>query len=323
MHVMKKRLVILALLLLVACAQIGQYVQQEEEAEEGALIGTEGLHLEFMQNTPPPVMYGPEDGIPIMLIAENKGTHNNMTGYVALSGFDPQVMTVYKDRPGDALKDAATYTLPAIPGRGPFQPRGQTAILEYNANIASPRAFGADKYRTILLATSCYEYQTHMSTELCVDFNPYAVARTQKICTPQDITLQGGQGAPIGITNVEIEPGTGITNLIIHLRNLGTGDVFDSNALEKCNPYSSDRLQYGESDYVNIEQIRISNQDITTSCQPQGRVRLTNGEGLIYCTVTEGPFEAIQTAFVSPLSIKLAYGYRDSITRPIEIRPAG
>jgi len=318
---MKKRLVILALLLLVACAQLTQ--TQETEAEEGDLTGTEGLHLEYMQNTPPPVLYGPADKIPIMLIAENRGTHSNMSGNIHLSGFDPKVVEIYQDRSDEGISESATKKLPTIPGRGPFQPRGQTQILEFQADISSPRTFGADKYKTILLATGCYEYGTQMSTELCVDFSPYDIASTQKICTPQDITLQGGQGAPIGITNIEVEPGTGVTNLIIHIRNLGTGDVFDHDAIDRCNPYSNERIQYSQSDYVTIETIKISDANITESCQPRNKVRLTNGEGLIYCTIQEEPdFENIHTAFISPLNIKLKYGYRDSITRPIEIRPA-
>lgn len=305
---MKKRLALAVLLtFLAACIPIGQ---QEQVTSE-----TEGISVQYMANTPPPVVYGDTENLPIMLLIENKGTYGNSTGKVYLSGYDRRIIRL----------DEYEKALPKnLQGRGPYTPRGQTHIMEFFANVTDIGRMRLDQYNTILMATTCYEYETITGAEMCVDFNPYSVGQQQKICTPQDIMLTGGQGAPIGITQVELEPGRGVTRLIIHVQNLGGGTVFKpgQTAQEMCNPYHERGLSYSDIGHVEIEEVRVSDVPLT-DCQPNP-VPLTAGEGLIFCSIRESQpeFQGINTAFISPISVRLKYGYRQSTTVPIEIRPA-
>lgn len=305
---MKKRLTVLIILVfLAACAP-----QQEEQETRGELTGTEGISVQFMRNTPPPIVYG-ETELPIMLQVENKGTYSNPKAKIYLSGYDPNIIDI----------DPNEKEIGNLTGRGPYQPRGDTIIETFEADISDISNMNIDKYSTVFLATNCYEYQTKTGIEICLDFNPYAVGQTDKICTPSDVTLEGGQGAPIAVTQVELEPGRDITRLIIHVRNLGTGTVFKTSAMDQCSPYEGG-LSYNDISQIEVEEIRVSGQDITSKCQP-GMVPLTDGEGLIFCTIQKNQvtgLQNVQSAFISPLNIKLKYGYRESTTVPIQIKPA-
>ena len=137
---MKKRQIIpIVLLVLAACTpfiETGEVI-----GEAGLLTGTEGLALEFLQSSPPPVIYSPARDVPITIFVENKGTFSRVdTGQLYLSGFDPNIISVDRSK-----------NLQEIPGRSTFQPRGLTVPIDFEADIKDLGAFNTDRYRTILL----------------------------------------------------------------------------------------------------------------------------------------------------------------------------
>ena len=55
-------------------------------------------------------------------------------------------------------------------------------------------------------------------------------------------------------------------------------------------------------------------------CDPKPPVRLdSSGRAIIYCKTTGFDFYG-QSAYKTPLNIRLSYGYMNSVMRPIEIR---
>jgi hypothetical protein len=176
-----------------------------------------------------------------------------------------------------------------------------------------------DKYPVKILATACYEYETIAGANICIDPNPYALTATQKVCTPTSVGLREGQGAPIAVTNVGIEPSPGITRLKIDISNVGGGEVFKPgiDSLQRCSPYSSGIDIFDEIDYVQVYDVSLPGYSIISTCRPldQGHLRLIKGRGTIYCEINT----AGQATYMTQLTIKLAYGYRNIIFKDIEL----
>lgn len=317
---MKKRaFILLMLVFLAACA-----IQQEEREETSTAGGTEGLSLRFMPNTPPSTVYAPATGMPIMLFVENKGTYDvAANAQLSLSGFDTNIIKfkVMLDRSGYA-ENKIVENIPAVKGRGPFRPRGETNMREFTADFEDLTGFNTDEYNTIMLATACYKYGTKAQTEICVDFDPFSVSKQEKVCTPQDKILTGGQGAPLAVTMVEIEPAKDFAQLIIHLQNMGQGTIFKEDKVRDCSPYETG-LTYSNTDIVNIKEIKVSDKSIKSACTPNSEVRLAGGEAIIYCKLNKTDLRDMTGAFVTPMSMEFEYGYRQSITQPITVKQSG
>jgi len=309
MMVMKKSVsAVFLLLVLMACAKTSTTQPQPIDFR----TGTQGLRMTFIPNLPPPKLFDREP-FNVMIQIENLGTSTLQSpDAIYLSGFDPTIIT-----------GISTYgkPMPALDGRGPFMPQGGIDTVSFTATIASLSGRRIDKYAPTILATACYHYETVASAQVCIDPNPYAPTSVQRVCTPSAVSL-GSQGAPIAITNVEVQPSPGKTRFKINIQNTGGGDVFKAGPqyLQKCNPYNPG-LSFNEIDFVQLLDASVSGQSITTSCKPldnDGHIRLTNGQASLFCETSDLLGNA---PYITPLNIVLGYGYRQSISTNIEIRP--
>jgi hypothetical protein len=179
-----------------------------------------------------------------------------------------------------------------------------------------------DKYTPTVLATACYNYETIASAQVCIDPNPFAPTSVQRVCLPTTVS-PGSQGAPIAVTTVGVDASPGKTRFTIQISNVGGGDVFKFGPqyMDSCSPYNPG-LGYDEIDYVQVGEVSVADVSIRETCKPldirDGHIRLTNGQATLFCEFV-GMRE--QSPYVTPLNIILRYGYRQSIARPIEIRP--
>ena len=89
-------------------------------------------------------------------------------------------------------------------------------------------------------------------------------------------------------------------------------------------PDNEEKLDRKDMDFVKIENIKVSDESIKGTCKPIVNVeghsnyaRLFDNEGFIICSVQKD--EDIKTAYTTPLSIELSYGYRTSISKTVEI----
>ncbi len=308
---MKKRMYALVLfLILTACAQQGQ---TEEPQTQEFRYGTEGILLRFAPNLPPPVLFDTEP-FHALLEIENRGTYSvgNPGDRIYLSGFDPTNIQGI---------DSSGIPIPPLEGRGPFIPEGGFDTLSFRGRIRSLYDKRIDKYDATLLATACYGYETVASANVCVDPNPFAPTSQQKICTPTSVGT-GSQGAPIGVTSVDVTAAPGRTRFAITIQNLGAGDVFryGGQFLNNCNPYSGG-LSFEDLGYIQVADVSISGTSILQTCKPldtTGHLRLSGGLGTLYCEFTQ---PVGQSAYTTPLNVVLRYGYRESIIQNIQIRP--
>jgi len=298
-------ILLIASLLITSCEMMP--TKKEAKKEPTGLTGNQGIEINFIPNMPPARVYPGK--ITILLRAENKGTSKleQEKGTLYLSGFDPKIINI------DKQNNEVKKEIPELEGRGPYRTQGDIDQIEFTGNI---NKLSVEKYNTIILATACYKYKTKASTEVCIDPNPFTPTQQPKICTPTDIDLKSGQGAPIAVTKIEVDAAKEKTRFRIHIKNTGKGTAFDESKISKCSPYS-EGLSFTDINLIKVEKVTVAGTELE-NCKPltNNNLRLTEGEGTLYCE-----FETQGTgAYITPISITLSYGYRDTTTKQIEVR---
>lgn len=272
-------------------------------------VGSQGLMMRFAQNLPPNRLFSGEQ-LGVVLEVENRGTYTvgGPGDRIYISGFDPNIISGISP---------AGEQIPLLEGRTQFINQGGFDAVTFKANTR----ILTDRYPVRLLATACYEYETIASGNVCIDPNPYSAAMIQKVCTPTNVALGGGQGAPVAVSLIEVDASPGKTRFKIRIQNVGGGDVFRSGGamLNKCGP--GGMLGFEEIDYVELVDVSVSGMSIRATCRPldAGHVRLTSKQGLVYCEFDRPSGEA---AYVTPITVVLRYGYRSAIFKDVEILPS-
>jgi hypothetical protein len=309
---MRKTIIITLLILAVFTSACTGIVQQGKETDlmTNYRTGSQGLVLRFVPNLPPARLFDTEP-FNALIEVENKGSYTvgGASDRIYLSGFDPSIIT-------GILEWGAE--IPSVQGRTQFVTQGGMDVASFKGTIAPLGSRNIDKYPVRLLATACYGYETIATAPICIDPNPYAPITRPKICTPTAVGLGGGQGGPVAVTNVEVEPSPDRTRFKIHIQNVGGGEVFRSggNNLEKCSPFT-EGLAFDEIDYVELRDVQVAGVSVKPTCKPldNNHIRLTNGQGQVFCELmTRG-----EDAYTTPMSITLEYGYRTSIFKDLEI----
>ncbi len=306
---MKKEILIfiIALVFISACEP-----RDGKQPSANFRTGTQGLILNFVANAPPPVIYD-RDAFNVQIEIRNVGASNvGNTGLdkVYLSGFDANIINVQNLASG--------VSMPRIKGKDQFDANGGTDIVSFQGTINPPPA---DRFNPAILVTACYGYETIASGNVCVDPNPFTSTAKPKSCIPHGVSL-GSQGAPVAVTDVEVESRPQKTNFRINIANVGSGDVFrsDGSYLAKCNPQSQQGLSLFEDiNYVMVEDVKLGTESIKASCNPQlnnNHLRLINGRGTLYCSLD---IASGSDAYTSTIEVRLKYGYRTTIQRNIEI----
>jgi hypothetical protein len=294
----------LVIIFLTACTQ-GSV--KEQNADENFRTGTQGITINFIQNAPPSKIYA-GDNLAVSVELWNKGAYpdtNVLEGKLALSGFDPSAINGQWDG-GDVM--------PAdLVGKSANNPSGGYGIMTYEAsNVNIP--FDASPYTITLIAHACYKYQTIASPLVCIDSNPYSVVSEEKVCRIGDVSLGGGQGAPVSVTKIEEEVGSDTIYFRIYVRNAGGGTVIGTDAYDSC-PFDLN-LDDLNTIVVNVD----SSFDTRPRCTPAGTatdpVRLINGQGYIFCSMSK---PNTGSAYQTPLNIQLEYVYSNSISKKVEI----
>ena len=270
--------------------------------------GTKGLTMSFIPGTPPDKFLG-EGKLTLAIQIKNEGATTVDSGNIYISGFDKSIITGMKEADG----------ISKLGGLAAFDPVGETEIKQFDGQVIL--AGNIDTHKPTFLATACYDYETIASPIVCIDSDPFSVRSREKVCTTSDVTLSGGQGAPVAVTNVQLSPTTEKLRFSIELENAGGGDVYQKGD-QNCNPYSGQELSFQERDLIRIDEVKVSNIDITGSCKPltDGYIKLIGGKRTIFCELDLGSSGLSKSpAFSTPLTMKFSYGYTNSIRKTIEI----
>lgn len=310
---MSKKTILTAIIIMViltACVSTSKQTTQQTALSENYRTGNQGLRITFVPNMPPTRVFDADD-LNAIIEVENLGAYatKGVADKIYLSGFDPAIITGIK---------TTGENIPQLEGKTAYTQKGATDRVAFQGIPAMLSAKKIDKYPIKLLATACYEYETITSTAICLDPNPYSTTITQKACTPTNPSVGGGQGGPVAVTGIQLEPSPGMTRLKIDVANTGGGEAFKPglSTLQKCSPYTQG-LEFNEINLVQVYDISLPGYSIINSCRPldQGNVRLINNKATIYCEInTQG-----QSTYTTPLTIRLGYGYRSTIFKDIQL----
>jgi len=269
--------------------------------------GTQGIVLNIVQNAPPSKIYK-GDHLTVSVELFNKGAYpasGNFQGKLEISGFDTSAINGAWDNGNEMPAD--------LRGKSMYDPAGGYDIMSYDADSVSV-PFNADSYPADLIVHSCYRYETQASPLVCIDPQPYEAVSEAKVCQVGDISLSGGQGAPIAVTKIEEEVGADTIYFRIYIKNVGDGTVINPLSYNNC-PFD---LKYEDLNKVTVN-IRTSF-DTGPRCTPAGTssdpVNLIDGQGVIFCSFRK-PNSV--SAYQTPLSIDVDYAYSSSVTKHFEI----
>ena len=170
--------------------------------------------------------------------------------------------------------------------------------------------------------TSCYDYGTDLSVDICIDSDIYN-GNKEKVCTPEVKSTGGGQGGPVTVSQVESrmiydEENNKITpSFSITIKNKGQGTVIRKNKVdEMC---SSEGVDNDDFNIINLKvEMLESGQMVTLECS-QNIVKLRDGEKKVICNYNQG-FGIDVGTYYTPLHISLKYGYMDVISKSIKIK---
>jgi len=304
--------VVMSILLLSisSCVREGPH---EKLREEEYRKGTQGLVMNFLRNAPPDTVYAGDD-VNIIIELRNKGAYPKDTGFeghLEIGGFDESALY-------NGYWENGNIISPNLEGRSQDNPEGGYETKTYRAVARVP--FDGEIYETNINVYSCYRYETIATPNVCIDPDPYATVQEKKACQIHDVSLAGGQGAPVAVTRVEEQVSKDKVHFKIYIRNEGDGTVIADSAYSgyyysKC-PFD---LEHEDLNKVTAD-VRLSYSS-PIECSPRGDmsdpIRLNeNGEGFIRCSF---PKPNTDSAFVTPLWIKLNYAYSSSISKRIRI----
>lgn len=198
-------------------------------------------------------------------------------------------------------------------------PGGEQTTVSFNGRInAWPK--GLDRVKDLtFLTTNCYVYSTYADPTVCIDPDPYGMG--EKVCSPQKITYNGGNGAPVAITQIEQENTRHVIYFDITIKNIGNGQIFDMMQMEACNPNAPFRLSTRSFNKVYFTDARIGEQHLQCT-PPRGQgVFLTDGRAgqKIRCKYFINNAVS-RSAYTTPLIIEIGYGYSQSISRHSSIK---
>jgi len=259
--------------------------------------GTQGVTLQFSQNSPPQDLYAGET-YPIVLEVRNRGAYpddeDTLDVDLFFSGFDRNLI----DLPYDDYID--------IEGGGKTQTNTEGGLAFYEEEFDVEIYEDADSLPQDIRVTACYYYETKAPIDVCIDPNP--VQNDEDVCNPGITSGLGGQAAPISITGVQQESLKGKVRFTIRISNAGGGKVFrDRDCL---NPERSDK------DIVELLEVYLGDEEM--DCTPSEWIRIINGVGTITCTL-DG-LDEDEPAYKTSLGVQLGYNYKDSITQRVLIK---
>ncbi len=300
----------------------------QPKQNENYYKGTQGIVMRFLPNLPPDTIYVSGSGSDLIasdeyeykIEVQNKGAFPQSNAgdtthlYVCLSGYDPNLLT----QGGNEKITPKLINNLNLLGKSISNPTGEIAIYPLTAEkIKFHIPSTADSYTTTMKATAYYSYHTIYSTEICMDPDPSK--NEEDTCKVGNIASTGGQGAPVVITGIDVTPAGGKTIIKIKVQNAGSGQVVDR---RKKSEWTCDKsLSYGDYDSVKLVSVRLGDQLINNFdngiCKP-AKLRLIDGKGTIYCSIT--PSQTTGPAYKSVFVANLDYGYKDSISKNIEVK---
>lgn len=299
---MKRLIMILMLLFLLSCAPSNPKTPQEMSGiTKYVRSGLQGIDMQYIENLPPYQLYDTSELTAIVEL-RNLGSHDISEDecVVTLSGYDPHIIRSITER----------KSCGQLEGKDEYMIDGGYNMVEFSSSsISLPGEI--DLYNPNLVASVCYKYTTVANPQVCIDPHFYDLSSDQRICEVRDVSLAGGQGAPVAVSFVNVDMVNNRAIFQIDVTNVGTGRIISPQVgINHC-PLN---LRYNDFDELRYN-VELSGASLLR-CSPENNlVRLVNGRGRIICSFDIGNTQA----YTTPLRIELDYNYLSSIRKQVEI----
>jgi len=322
MRKIKISIMILAVLISVFLSGCGNRGEVGTLTQEDIYKGHDGLEMEFLKDSPPSETYQ-EQNFPVLVTLTNKGAYDIEDGILVFVVEDDYIALEEEDWNLDDSMElvSSTNVRYDLKGKTLSYPDGDTLTFSLQ-----PRTLALEKQSAIhtvdIVMVSCFEYETKLSADVCIDFDIYETETSMKTCEVKDQTFGGGQGAPIGITSIkqEIFPGEEgqITpTFLIEVKNYDTGYPYASSNTElMCSSTGEDIKKK-----FNEVEITASLAGTELECSPGNIMKLKDGKDYVRCK-TSKPLTKDQNgeSYTTSLLVKLKYGYTKSISKSMLIK---
>ncbi len=270
--------------------------------------GTLGIQMRLLPNYPPPLIYDKTELV-AMIDIDNKGNFPLVPEdcFIQITGYDPNII-----KGGPNTLSCATNNNGPLEGKTVYNLNGGTNQITFTfPDVSLPP--GVFDYSPTLNFVACYHYHTTANPVVCVDPRFYQVTPQEKTCLPKAVSSGGGgQGAPVGISYVNVEMAAGKAIFEINVINYGTPGRVIARDTDLLNCGTSLSTQRTDLDKVYYS---VSMVGKPIDCKPYGFIRLVNGQGKIVCSA---PVDGT-TAYETPLLIDLDYNYIQSFKQLVKI----
>ncbi len=279
---MRKLVIALCLLILVSCTG-------ESTDKAGSWrTGSQGIVLSYVADNPPAEVISTSK-INVMVKYANKGAFATNPAFY-LTGYDSLILPFSEP----------AKTVGVISGKDQYNPEGsQEGIVQWSSPITMTSLQDVDSFKQAVSVTSCYDYETYATPNICIDPQKYDYLGATK-CDYDVKDLGESQGAPIAVSQVKQKATDEEIFLEIHFTNKGAGTPYIGG---DCM-----RLGFDEIDKIRLAEVNMGG--LAFNCMPE-EVRLASGKGFAVCS---RPLEN-KYAYNSVLSIRLRYSYRDTLPK--------
>lgn len=303
---MKKRLMVLITVFVLFISGCNLNDSSGPSQSEDIHSGTEGLDMDFVRNLPPSRIYDTAS-LTILAELENKGAYDltERNCLLHLHGADPNTFIGLTK-----VKECGN-----MKGKSTEYPKGEKNSVEFGTDTINLME-GLDSLPQNFVLTACYDYETVATPVVCIDPTFYEANPIRGACTVSDVSMSGGQGAPVSVSRVGVNMlGRDRVSFEIDIKNSGGGTIL-RNGIDLYNTCPGP-IPYSDTDIVEYDIDMRGATKIRCSPELDGgpRVRLTGNTARIVCTFSVSE----TTAYTTPLNINLAYSYMDSISKSVEV----
>ena len=326
-------MLLLAALLLSGCSSLSFGGNKAETTDIHK--GTAGLEVEFLKEAPPSKMQSPAVGetalFQLGIGISNKGAADISRAYVSFDTGPLVKFIKWNEEAGSSVTQigaSGNRISISLEGKSELYPEGKTTMAFADAELLSIDP-GKKSETAEVTAHLCYEYRTFAATEVCMDPDIYNQKNIRKSCTVRDVSLSGGQGAPVAVTGIKEEMKYDeeimLPELTVSVKNAGSGTVFMSDNVEDaCGPAGT----------IGINTITIVDVDVAGMSKSSGKLKcpetlnLKDNVGEFKCILKKENLNAYerdelltidQGTWPATMKIELGYGYRRMQSRRITI----
>lgn len=300
--------------------------------------GSEGIVMQFVNKAPGKTVDNQirvfeESPIPIELRIENKGAFSVTEGILTLGIEEDFIQVANMKGSGNFLKssntDSAFFDLY---GKSAEAIVGESGVININAK-SKKIGSQSESHTSLLIASSCYQYNTILGINVCIEPDTSGTRATKKACVVKNLEFGSGQGAPVAVTKIESqiineESDKVVPLFTIHIENIGNGEVVKKDKYKTACSREDDTASQDRTYYNTVlVKASLSNQELDCSIyndneqeQIIGIVKLKDKKGIARCILkSSNAINKNLNAYLAPLYIELEYGYTNTISKQIVI----